>query len=212
VDASIPSGVSPILPLVFAAGAPLIGQDTYMSLGDQLDEAGRAVTSLIGGAYQGAVRNTQSFLAVGHDAGEGCLRLERDRLIVSWPNAGGDSAFKRSEDALTRATGATHGTYVRNPLALRIVGGNPLTVHPLGGCPMGEDRHMAVVNHKGQVFDATAGAASDKVHDGLFVCDGAAIPRSLGVHPLLTITALAERAMVHLTRDRGWTMRDNEVR
>jgi cholesterol oxidase len=27
------------------------------------------------------------------------------------------------------------------------------------------------------------------------------IPRSIGVNPLLTITALAERAMVHLARD-----------
>ena len=44
------------------------------------------------------------------------------------------------------------------------------------------------------------------MHDGLYVCDGAVLPRSLGVHPLLTITALAERAMMHLVRDRGWTM------
>jgi cholesterol oxidase len=29
------------------------------------------------------------------------------------------------------------------------------------------------------------------------------MPRSLGVNPLLTIAALAERAMLHLARDRG---------
>ena len=31
------------------------------------------------------------------------------------------------------------------------------------------------------------------------------MPRSLGVHPLLTITALAERAMIHLARRHGLT-------
>jgi len=72
---------------------------------------------------------------------------------------------------------------------------------------MGPDRRTGVVNHKGQVFDAAARAASDSVYYGLYVCDGAVLPRSLGVHPLLTITALAERAMIHLAGDRGWSVR-----
>jgi cholesterol oxidase len=55
-----------------------------------------------------------------------------------------------------------------------------------------------VVNHKCQVFD---GKSEDSVHSGLYVCDGSVIPRSIGVNPLLTITALTERAMVHLARD-----------
>ena len=176
------------------------------SLSDQLDEAGRAVMSLIAGAYQGAVRNTQSFLAVGHDAGHGRLRLERDKLIVDWPHAAQDPVFKRSEDAFMRATAATGGTYIKNPLSVRLMGGNPLTVHPLGGCPMGADRHTGVVNQRGQVFDAAARTASESVHDGLYVCDGAVVPRSLGIHPLLTIAALAERAMIHLAGDRKWKM------
>jgi cholesterol oxidase len=80
-------------------------------------------------------------------------------------------------------------------------------VHPLGGATMGADCTSGVVNHKGQVFDAAAGDAS-AVHAGLYVCDGAVIPCPLGIHPLLTITALAERAMILLARDRGWHMKE----
>jgi cholesterol oxidase len=207
VEASIPSGASPLLPLLFAAGAPLIGRDTASSAADQLDKSGRALDSLVNGAYRGAVRNTQTFLAVGHDSGLGRLRLEKDRLVIDWPGAAQDPVFQRIEETFMRATAATGGTYMKNPLSLRLMGGNLLTVHPLGGCAMGEDRSTGVVNHKGQVFEGGTRAAPDAVHDGLYVCDGAVLPRSLGVHPLLTITALAERAMIHLTRDRGWTMR-----
>jgi cholesterol oxidase len=66
---------------------------------------------------------------------------------------------------------------------------------------MGHERGDGVVNHKGQVFDAGSGRGTTAVHKGLYVVDGSMIPRSLGVNPLLTITALAERAMIHFAAD-----------
>lgn len=63
---------------------------------------------------------------------------------------------------------------------------------------MGRDAESGVVDHKGRVF---AGPQGTDVHGGLYVIDGSVIPRSLGVNPLLTITAIAERALLHLARD-----------
>ena len=78
------------------------------------------------------------------------------------------------------------------------MGSRPTTAHPLGGCGMGESAESGTVNDKCQVF---AGASGAETHAGLYVCDGSIMPRSLGCNPLLTISALAERAMVHFARD-----------
>jgi cholesterol oxidase len=66
---------------------------------------------------------------------------------------------------------------------------------------MGDDAEHGVVNHKGQVF---AGNSGNDVHKGLYISDGSIVPRTLGVNPLLTISALAERNCVYMARDHGW--------
>ena len=78
------------------------------------------------------------------------------------------------------------------------MGTKPATAHPLGGCGMGQDAGAAWSTTNARCSTARS---PDSVHAGLYVCDGSVIPRSIGVNPLLTITALAERAMVHLARD-----------
>ena len=117
-----------------------------------------------------------------------------------WPGVADQPVYARVDAALTKAAEAVGARYIKSPLAATNMGTKPATAHPLGGCGMGQDAGSGVVNHKCQVFD---GASPDSVHAGLYVCDGSAIPRSIGVNPLLTITALAERAMVHLARDRN---------
>jgi cholesterol oxidase len=92
---------------------------------------------------------------------------------------------------------------VKNPLAGTMMGRQPATAHPLGGCGMGRERGEGVIDHKCRVFDTSPGAGAADAHRGLYVMDGSIMPRSLGVNPLLTITALAERAMLWMGRDWG---------
>jgi len=206
VECALPSAFAPLLPALLAPAGALLGEHGERSISDQLDEVGRATESLLEGAYRGAVHNTQTFLAVGHDAGNGLMQLRDDRIAIQWTNGPRQRVFQRIEDTLRTAAQATGGTYLRNPVSERMLGGNLMTVHPLGGCSMGADRTSGVVNHKGQVFDASDGADAAAVYAGLYVCDGAVIPCPLGIHPLLTITALAERSMILLARDYDWDM------
>lgn len=208
VEAAVPSALGPLLPASLVSGSAFLGTEMGdPGLADQLDEAGRAIDSLLRGAYSGAVHNSQTFLAVGHDEAAGRLRLADDRLVVEWPGAARQAVYGRIEETLKKAVGATGGTYIANPFSTALMGRAVLTVHPLGGCGMGRDRERGVVNHRHQAFDGAADDAA-AVHEGLYVCDAAAIPCSLGAHPLLTITALAERAMIHLALTYGLTFTD----
>jgi cholesterol oxidase len=58
-----------------------------------------------------------------------------------------------------------------------------VTVHPLGGCSMGENPNEGVVDSFGAVFG----------YEGLFVADGSVMPAAVGPNPSLTIAALADR-------------------
>jgi cholesterol oxidase len=183
----LPSALAPILPVLFVPNGRLLG----------------ALHSLIAGVYKGPFAGLQTFFAVSHDSASGRLVLEDGRVTVRWPTAKNEPVYQRLDEALEALVGRSGGSYVKNPLAGTVMGQQPATAHPLGGCGMGVELATGVVNHKCQVFDGRAGAGPTDVHDGLYVIDGSVMPRSLGVNPLLTITALAERAMLHLARDGG---------
>jgi cholesterol oxidase len=202
VEAAVQSALAPLLPLLMGASTAL-GGDKDRDLSDRLQSLGRNAQSLARGAYKGAVRNTQVFLAIGHDSSGGELHLVDDRIRVSWPHALAEPVYAAIEATLKEAVGATGGTYVANPATTKLLGGNLFTVHPLGGCAMAEDRIGGVVDHKCRVFDGDPAKPEAAVHEGLYVCDGSVLPRSVGIHPLLTITAIAERSMLLAIRDFG---------
>jgi cholesterol oxidase len=201
VDAGVQSAYAALIPVALVA-AGITGKGPARSIREALAAAGRAVGSTVGGAYSGAVDNTQVFLAIGHDTSAGEISFSDDRASLVWPHAADAPSYRRIDEIVGKAVAATGGTYVPNPVSASWLGGNVFSVHPLGGAAVGEDRGSAVVDHKGRVFDAAAKGTSD-IHQGLFVMDGSVIARSLGVHPLLTITAFAERAMMHLAGDIG---------
>lgn len=148
------------------------------------------------GAYSGAVAHTQTYLAMANDDAGGEMVLEDGQLQIRWPGVARQAIFAKIDEKLAAFTKANGGTYIKNPLSRTIFGENLVTVHPLGGCRMAASADEGVVNHACQVFDVSPGAEPGAVHHGLYVCDGAVIPRSLGVNPLLTISAVAERAMM----------------
>ncbi|MFN2499065.1 MAG: GMC family oxidoreductase N-terminal domain-containing protein [Pyrinomonadaceae bacterium] len=200
-EGSIAGPFSAFLPGLFSSAAALLGKDTDTGVKDRIQERARELESLVRGAYHGAIRNTQTFLVMSHDDDKGQLRLEDDRLRIHWPNVGHQPIFHKVGDKLKQATVALGGTYLKDPITNKITGEDLVTVHPLGGCVMADSAETGVVNHKGQVFSGTQGTT---VYDSLYVSDGSVIPRPVGVNPLLTISAIAERCCALMAEDRRW--------
>lgn len=201
-EGSVPGALSNFFPGAMGAAANTVGVDTDTGWGDAIREQTREWVSQVRGAYHGATKNTQTYLVMSHDDADGRLKLENDRIRVEWPGVGEHPRFGRVNEKLKQATAAHGGTFVKNPMWTSWLGHRLVTVHPLGGAPMGDTAAVGAVNHQGQVF---AGDSGTGVHDGLYVCDGAVMPRSLGVNPFLTICALAERTCDRLVGDRGWS-------
>ncbi len=114
--------------------------------------------------------------------GRDWLRPWRKRLKLDWNPARselGVGGLMRSHERFSKATG---GRPVAPPTwtVLR----NLVTPHPLGGCRMAASPGAGVVDHRGEVFG----------HPGLYVADGAIVPRPIGLNPSKTIAALAERS------------------
>ncbi len=200
-EGGVPAALGGYLPTLFAAVAPLMGEDTDEGFIDGVQENARVAESLVRGPYHGAVRNTQTIFAMTHDDGGGELKLEGDGLRAVWPGAGRQEGYLRAEVKIRKTVEALGGTFIRNPVGARLLDNALLITHPLGGCAMGEDAESGVVDHEGRVFSAQEGTA---VHEGLYVCDAAVIPRSIGANPLLTISAVSERFAARLAKRHGW--------
>jgi cholesterol oxidase len=168
-----------------------------------------------------AIDNTLMLGLIGHDEAAGLLRLpvqnaqagsraaQEGALQIVWPEARNgkqvNAAFERLKEYSKNAF--KHSNVIANPLwrllpkELEVLISQPrgpvLTVHPLGGCTIGNDASKGVVDEYGCVFNAGKSAINkkDDWYGSLLVLDGSIIPGSLGVNPALTISAIALRAM-----------------
>ena len=186
---------------LISIAAPLEGKDTAPGVVEKIKKGERALDSDFRGPYHGATNHTLTFLVLTHDNDHGQLLLENDRLRIEWPGAGQQPIFEKVNQKLLDLTTTLKGVYTRNPIWTKLFGHDLVTVHPLGGCIMGNDAGSGVVNHKGQVF---TGKDDGAVYEGLYISDGSIVPRTLGINPSFTISALAERNCTYMAADRGW--------
>ncbi|MCP3446154.1 alpha/beta fold hydrolase [Bradyrhizobium sp. CCGUVB14] len=174
---------------------------------------------------QRAIKHSLVLAMIGRDDAEGELTLGdrpvRDNadglLTVRWPALRTDPRLQQHHARLAKLMEQSKlgGTVVNNLMwrpfsdalerLFEAQRGPLVTVHPLGGCAMGDDVRQGVTDDCGRVFDAN-GPSRQSVHEGLVVLDGSIVPTSLGINPSLTISVLALRAIMQLKAQ--WKLRD----
>jgi cholesterol oxidase len=163
------------------------------------------------------VRRTALVAMMGDDGA--CGRIACDpgaapgTATLDWPGAGERPIFAAQLARLRKRIGESPGApdgprVLPNPMwrllpakvesMIGPVRGPIVSVHPLGGCAMGESAENGVVDAIGRVFDPAPDANGRvdpmRTHAGLAVLDGAIVPCALGINPALTIAVLALRA------------------
>lgn len=153
--------------------------------GDDDPDLSREISDVFGSGDLAATM--LPLLGMGRDVPDGTLGLRKDRYLeLHWSRARSADFFDRLEATSRQLAEELGGTFVLNPtskLFKRLI-----TVHPLGGAPMGERADGGVVDSFGAAFGC----------DGLHVLDGSILPGPVGPNPALTIAAVADRAMTRL--------------
>jgi cholesterol oxidase len=142
-------------------------------------DIGDTVADLIGDCAESA--GFLPLLGMGRDIPEGIMSLQDGGLNLDWKKNGSSKEyFERVRDVSRAVAEEVGGTFLDNPIWLlsRVV-----TVHALGGCPMGRDDDEGVVDPFGRVYN----------YPGLHIADGSVMPGPVGPNPSLTIAGLADR-------------------
>lgn len=133
-----------------------------------------------------STRDALPLLIMGSDESDGEMSIDKyGQLQIEWDTETNMPFFRKIEETARRLLQTEEpgldGNMFLNPTWT--TGKHLITVHPLGGCPMGDDETRGVVSPSGEVFN----------YPGLYVADGSIVPSALGANPSKTIGALAER-------------------
>lgn len=119
-------------------------------------------------------------LGMGRDIPDGNMRLRDGKLDIDWRKFASESYFDRVRSTMQEIASVLGAKFQDNPTWYL---NRLITVHALGGCPMGRDENEGVVNSYGEVFN----------YPGFFIADGSVMPGPVGANPSLTIAALSDR-------------------
>jgi cholesterol oxidase len=118
---------------------------------------------------------------LGRDIPDGRMSLSRKGdLEINWEIGRSKDYFDGLKKTMADIAQELGAEFALNPT---FYFNRVITVHPLGGCPMGRDEGEGVVDAHGEVFN----------YPGLFIADGSVMPGPVGPNPSLTIAALANR-------------------
>jgi len=135
---------------------------------------------------------TLPLLGMGREPVQGRMRLGRRALLdVEWSFADARPYFDRVR-YYTRGIAREIGAEFEDSILRRL--NASITVHPLGGCPMGKTDAEGVV-------DPESGCVHN--YKGLHVADGSVMPGTVGTNPSFTIAAVSNRFAKAILRDEG---------
>ncbi|KAL4907588.1 hypothetical protein BDW74DRAFT_176339 [Aspergillus multicolor] len=197
-DGCIPEPIAPVLQVLFILQAVWNFQ-LFSIIRSPFSQARRVIAtlkSLLLGPFVpgGAMQRTATYLVMSHDSNEITLMLKDDKPHFQAVGESRGTNSRRIKDTLRAVIEISRATMLS-------CYSDQVSAHILGGANMSrnETGSEGVTNHLGQVFVGQG----PEVHAGLVCCDASAIPTSLGVNPLATITALAERSVALLAEERG---------
>jgi cholesterol oxidase len=124
--------------------------------------------------------NTLPLLGMGRDVPDGRLSIAGGYLRNDWSTKTSETYYAAVRASMKRLAARLDAHYRDEPLWYFR---RNVTVHPVGGCPMGRTPEEGVTDANGQVFN----------WPGLSIADGSVMPGPVGPNPSFTIAALADR-------------------